>query len=70
MPSEEPEEPVRRVVREITRDQHDLWQPETFGESSEATRLEAILNSWSKQSDHERALRSQIAGWIFGLIAL
>jgi hypothetical protein len=33
-------------------------------------RRDAILNSWSKQSDHERALRSQIAGWVFGLIAL
>jgi len=70
MTSEQPGEPVRRVVREITRDEHDLWRPETFGEWSEARRLEAILNSWTKESDHERALRSQIAGWVFGLIAL
>jgi hypothetical protein len=69
MEPRQPIEPVRRVVRDITRDQHELWRPGSFGEWSEAKRLEAILNSWSKQSDHERALRSRISEWVFGLIA-
>ena len=69
MEPERPGKPVRRVVRDITRDQHELWRPGNFGEWSEAKRLEAILGSWSKQSNHERALRSRISEWVFGLIA-
>jgi hypothetical protein len=58
------------AVEEIHPGSPEIWRPNSFQEWIELKRVDAVLDAWSEQARHERALRFSSSRWIFLLIAL
>ncbi len=58
------------VHEEIRPGSPEVWRPNSFQEWIEFKRVSAVMEAWSEQARHERALRLSASRWIFSLIAL